>query len=298
MSRATAHAELELSDVSVDGVRLVVAKQPASDPRGSVVLLHGGGQTRHSWASTTARLGREGWTTVTYDARGHGDSDWSPTRDYSPDAQLRDLRAVLAATGTQAPVLVGASMGGMVALLAAAADNFPCRGVVLVDIVPRVEASGAKRIVDFMTGSADGFDSLEEVAAAIRRSNPHRRRPVDLSSLRKNVRQRANGRWYWHWDPAILDRAATGDLQDPRTRMLAAAARVRVPTLVVAGSGSDIVSAEGVDEMLTLVPHARAVRVSGAVHMVVGDDNGSFSSRVSDWLDEEWPASIDAGKVS
>jgi pimeloyl-ACP methyl ester carboxylesterase len=291
MTGSTTARALESSAVTVDGLRLVVQRQPASEPRGTVVLLHGGGQTRHSWAATTARLGAQGWTTVTYDARGHGDSDWSPTRDYSPDAQLRDLRAVLADCVAEAPVLVGASMGGIVALLAAAANNVPCRGVVLVDIVPRVEASGAKRIVDFMTGSADGFDSLEEVAAAIRRSNPQRRRPVDLVGLRKNVRQRANGRWYWHWDPAILDQSTTGDLHDPRPRLLAAAARVRVPTLVVTGGGSDIVSDEGVAEMLTLVPHARAVRVSGAVHMVVGDDNGSFSSRVSEWLDEEWPLS-------
>jgi pimeloyl-ACP methyl ester carboxylesterase len=291
MSRSTAELPLELSDVTVDGHCLVVARQRAPEPRGSVVLLHGGGQTRHAWAATTARLGAQGWTTVVYDARGHGDSDWSPTRDYSPDAQLRDLRAVLADFVTDAPVLVGASMGGIVALLAAAAGEVAVRGVVLVDIVPKIEESGAKRIVDFMAAAADGFGSLEEVAAAIRSSNPQRRRAVNLSSLRKNVRQRANGRWYWHWDPAILDHRTTADLHDPRARLLAAAAQIRIPTLIVTGTGSDIVSDEGVAEMLRLVPHARAVRVSGAVHMVVGDDNGSFSSRVSEWLDEEWPIS-------
>ncbi|HEX3611696.1 MAG TPA: alpha/beta hydrolase [Sporichthyaceae bacterium] len=291
MSRSTAELPLELSDVTVDGHCLVVARQRAPEPRGSVVLLHGGGQTRHAWAATTARLGAQGWTTVVYDARGHGDSDWSPTRDYSPDAQLRDLRAVLAGFVTDAPVLVGASMGGIVALLAAAGGEVAVRGVVLVDIVPKIEESGAKRIVDFMAAAADGFGSLEEVAAAIRSSNPQRRRAVNLSSLRKNVRQRANGRWYWHWDPAILDHRTTADLHDPRARLLAAAAQIRIPTLIVTGTGSDIVSDEGVAEMLRLVPHARAVRVSGAVHMVVGDDNGSFSSRVSEWLDEEWPIS-------
>jgi pimeloyl-ACP methyl ester carboxylesterase len=291
MSPAAARAELplELSTVTVDGQSLVVQRQQASDPRGSIVLLHGGGQTRHAWAATTGRLGAQGWTTVTYDARGHGDSDWSPVRDYSPDAQLRELRAVLDGFVTDPPILVGASMGGIVALLAAAAGDVAVRGVVLVDIVPKIEESGAKRIVDFMAAAADGFASLEEVAAAIRNSNPQRRRAVNLSSLRKNVRRRANGRWYWHWDPAILDHTTTADLHDPRARLLAAAAQIRIPMLIVTGTGSDIVSDEGVAEMLRLVPHARAVRVSGAVHMVVGDDNGSFSSRVSDWLDEEWP---------
>src|SRR5581483_11243633 len=178
VSRSTAELPLELADVTVDGQRLVVARQPAPEPRGSVVLLHGGGQTRHAWAATTARLRAQGWTTVVYDARGHGDSDWSPTRDYSPDAQLRDLRAVLAEFVPDPPVLVGASMGGIVALLAAAAGGIAVRGVVLVDIVPKIEESGAKRIVDFMAAAADGFGSLEEVAAAIRSSNPQRRRAV------------------------------------------------------------------------------------------------------------------------
>jgi pimeloyl-ACP methyl ester carboxylesterase len=177
----------------------------------------------------------------------------------------------------------------MTSLLAAARDDIPCRGVVLVDIVPRIEAAGVKRIIEFMNGSPRGFASLEEVADAIQDNSPHRRRPVNLAGLRKNVRQREDGRWYWHWDPAITNQTSVADLKDRRERLLGAASQVRVPTLIVTGGKSDIVSDEGVAEMLSLVPKARAVQVSGAVHMLVGDDNGSFSGRVGEWLDETWP---------
>ena len=55
-----------------------------------------------------------------------------------------------------------------------------------------------------MAANPDGFASLEEVADAIASYNPHRPWPTDLSGLRKNVRQRADGRWVWHWVPSFI----------------------------------------------------------------------------------------------
>src|ERR1700680_2312857 len=63
---------------------------------GVVVLLHGGGKTRPSWARTGERLAASGWTAVALDARGHGDSEWDPGRDYTLDAFVDDLVAFVA----------------------------------------------------------------------------------------------------------------------------------------------------------------------------------------------------------
>jgi non-heme chloroperoxidase len=67
-------------------------------------------------------------------------------------------------------------------------------------------------------------------------------------------------------------------------RLLSAAAHVLVPTLVVRGGKSDVVSAAGVQELLGLLPHGRYVDVAGAGHMVAGDENDAFTSAIVDHL--------------
>ena len=80
--------------------------------------------------------------------------------------------------------------------------------VVLVDIVPDMDPSGAERIHAFMADKmVDGFGSLDEVADMIAEFNPHRPRPADLDGLRNNLRRRGD-RWYWHWDPQFIDGSA------------------------------------------------------------------------------------------
>src|SRR3954465_13970277 len=74
-----------------------------------VVLLHGGGQTRHAWGTTAVVLADKGWRAYTLDLRGHGDSDWAADGDYSFDAFAGDVASV--AQGLpQPPALVGASL--------------------------------------------------------------------------------------------------------------------------------------------------------------------------------------------
>ena len=164
------------------GVRLAahVYGNPASPP---VVLLHGGGQTRHAWAGTARRLADAGFHAVALDLRGHGDSDWAPDGDYSIDAFAADLRAV-ASTFAEPPAVVGASLGGGVVLVAEGeATTSLTSAVVLVDIAHRIEMDGAMRILGFMTGRPEGFLSLEEAADAIAEYLPHRPRPTDSGRL-------------------------------------------------------------------------------------------------------------------
>lgn len=67
-------------------------------------------------------------------------------------------------------------------------------------------------------------------------------------------------------------------------RLEKAARNVRVPALVVRGKLSDIVSREGADEFLELMPLARVVEVDGAGHMVAGDKNDAFNAAVEEFL--------------
>lgn len=276
---------IERFDVRNGEVDLVGDRWAAEGPRrGAVVLLHGGAQRRYSWHRTGERLARHGWDAYAFDARGHGDSGWAPDGDYSGDASVADLRTVVSHIG-ESPVLVGASMGGMTSLQALAEDPTLARGLVMVDVVARMEPTGTARILEFMSGAPDGFGSLEEAAEAIAAYNPHRARPSSLDGLRKNLRQRENGRWYWHWDPAMLGDMRGGERRRDPGRLEEAARRIAVPTLLVRGGSSDVVSEEGMAHMRSLVPHAEVVEVAKTGHMIAGDDNDVFTERLTDFLD-------------
>jgi len=273
-----------------DGLRLAADRfgDPHDPP---VVLLHGGGQTRHAWGTTPRALAARGWHVLRVDLRGHGESAWPDDGDYRLEAIAADVLAVAGAQPTL-PVLVGASLGGLASLLAIGeADHDVARALVLVDVAPTIEQQGAQRIGDFMAKNMEiGYGSLEEVADAIAEYNPHRPRPKDLDGLRKNVRQRADGRWVWHWDPRFMSgprgsRDETRSVMLPPARLQDAARKVSVPTLLVRGKVSDLLSEEGAQELLELVPHAEYVNVAGAGHMVAGDRNDLFNDAIVDFLD-------------
>jgi len=265
----------------------------AADVRGrdddpAVIFLHGGGQTRHAWGTAAEVVARRGWRTISIDLRGHGDSDWPADGDYGIGAFAADARDVALALGPR-PALVGASLGGLAALLAIGESGEPiASALVLVDVTPRIEQQGADHIKGFMREGMTGFDRLEDAADAISKFIPNRPRPTNLSGLRKNLRRREDGRWYWHWDPRFVQRGEGIDGQDgllDHDRLVAAALRVKIPTLLVRGQMSDIVSHEGVRELRELVPHALVVDVAEAGHMVAGDRNDAFNDAVIVFLD-------------
>jgi pimeloyl-ACP methyl ester carboxylesterase len=255
---------------------------PAGPARGWVLLLHGGGQTRHSWARTGALLAGAGWRSIATDARGHGDSGWDPAGDYTTAAMARDIQAVVRQVG-EPPVLMGASMGGMAALLAEGELAPLSRGVILADVVPRLAREGLRRIGAFMAAGSAGYATLDDAADALAALSPGRARRPRPDSIRRTVRRGDDGRWYWHWDPRLAPLVEVPERSVPLDRAFAAAGRMRVPTLLIRGSASDVVTADGADELCRLIPGAVA-RETNAGHMVTGDDNDMFSRHVLEFL--------------
>jgi pimeloyl-ACP methyl ester carboxylesterase len=249
----------------------------------AVLLLHGAGQTRHSWKGTGRRLGAAGYRAYAVDARGHGDSGWSDRGEYTVDAMVRDIAAIAAELDDPLPVLVGASMGGGAALIATGEGRVAASGLVLVDIAPQTEVKGAERVVAFMRAHLDGFASLEDAADAIAAYQRHRQRPPSTHGLSKNLKRAADGRWHWHWDPAFV--TETRDLRAIDARRKQAAERLRLPTLLVRGGLSDVLSEDGARFFLDCCPHAEYVRVARAGHMITGDRNDRFCAGLIEFLD-------------
>lgn len=261
----------------------------AGDP--PAILLHGGGQTRFSWGETARGLAEHGYYVVSLDLRGHGDSGWAADGIYSIDHYVGDLRRVCATLGRPA-ALIGASLGGLASLLAVGESDDPiASALVLVDVAPRINPSGSENILRFMRSAVGGFASIDEAADAVAAYLPHRPRPSDLSGLRRNLRPGENGRLYWHWDPKTLD-GNVASLANAYQRLSSAARQVRVPTLLVRGSRSDVVTDESVRDFLELIPGAEYRLIGGAHHMVAGDRNTVFSAAVIEFMRRR----VEAGK--
>ena len=269
--------------------REIIASEWGDRVNPLVIMLHGGGQTRHSWKGVAAKIANLGFHVIAHDLRGHGESFWDSDGDYTFDAHRDDLVRIIKQLGKKAN-LVGASLGGMISLSLAGhvEESKHCSGLIMVDIGMRPNDEGSDRIVEFMRSGAKGFASVEEAADAVSGYLPHRERPKDISGLKKNLRLKEDGRYYWHWDPLFLtDRTGMGEVREERFRQLEnSAKRITVPTLLVQGALSDILTNKEKEEFLNAVPHAKFAEIQQATHMVVGDKNDIFAEAIVDFLSE------------
>lgn len=267
------------------GDGLCLAVETRGEGADSLLFAHGFGQTRGAWGGTMAALAAQGRRCVSFDARGHGESGCVADGSYHMQQFADDLLG-LARAQSALPILVGASMGGLLGLVTAGETRpAPFRALVLVDITPRWETRGVERILAFMQAHPDGFAGYAEAADEIAAYLPQRGGRKSEEQLRPLLRQGADGRLRWHWDPALLAGDLVAESERYQPRLFAAAARVDVPVLLLSGERSDVVSQATVDEFLRLVPHARHVEVPGATHMLAGDANDAFTREIARFIE-------------
>jgi len=287
-----AHASPAISRFPVADLSLAVeTRRPEGRP--ALLFAHGFGQTRGAWNGTAAALAQAGCRCVTFDARGHGESDRAAGRGYHMDQFADDLLR-LAAAPPQPPILVGASMGGLLGIvLAGEVRPSPFRALVLVDITPRWETAGVERILAFMQAHPDGFMNYADAAEQIASYLPQRRERKSEQQLRPLLREGADGRLRWHWDPALLAGDLVQESERYQPRLQAAATKIDVPVLLLSGARSDVVSRATVDEFMHLVPHAQHVELPHATHMVAGDANDAFTREVARFVQSLDPLPVD-----
>ena len=259
---------------------------PEDDP---ILLLHGGGQTRNSWKKTGEVLANQGWYVIAPDTRGHGDSSWSIEGNYNFEFLCQDL-VEIAKTLDKPPIFIGASMGGICSL--AALHHYPtlAKGLILVDVSPRIEKKGTNRIFAFMSAKPEGYSSLEEVYEAVKAYLPHRKNIGSFNGLKKNLRKLPNGNYGWHWDPKLLKvwMNKSNDVTQKATEdfLTNALINLKIPALLIRGGISDVVSKEIVEELKVIAPNLEYVDVAEAGHMVAGDSNHVFTNALIDFLEK------------
>lgn len=251
----------------------------------AMLCLHGGGQTAYMFEQLGAAHA-DSHHVLAPDLPSHGDS--GRIEEFGPNVIAETIPPLLESFGFDAVHLVGASLGGMAGLILTAERPDLVRSVVLIDVGHKLEPEGVKKIVDFMSAH-ESFASLDEAAEEIARYLPQRKK-VRPASLTRNLRQRGDGRWVWKHGfgerlrDAGPDVDRTGNLPEMLEVVRGAAEQVQCPVLVLRGSESDVLSDEGAQAAVNLIPDARLEIVENAGHLAAGDNPHSTVSLISEFL--------------
>jgi esterase len=256
-------------DVVVDGLRLHYLDW-GRNGRLPLVFLHGGGLTAHTWDLVCLAL-RANFHCLALDQRGHGDSEWSPVLDYSPDAHVHDIRGLIEQLGLERPVLVGHSLGGLNAMVLAATAAEELAGIALVDVGPDPHPGAVKRIGDFVMGDP-GNGSLEDFVARARAFNPRRDPRLLRYSLQHNLRQTPDGNLTWKYDRRRLTPEYVASLRRRFEELQKNAESITCPVLVIRGAESDALSDEQAAAFAAALPDGRWDKVENAGHTIQGDN--------------------------
>jgi len=255
-----------------DGLTLAAEAYGAAEAP-PILFLHGGGQSRSAWRGAAQAIAGEGYRTLTIDIRGHGESDWSPDGEYGFDRYVADLRAIIDWLGRPA-ILVGASLGGHIATVAAARLPKHIAALALADVTPWLDEENSDDIRAAMRRSALGFDTLAEAAASV---NALRGAPdgSDGERLRRHMREGDDGLFYWRWDVRFLNdefvrHGGEGGM------FAAAVAALAVPVLLMHAEHSNIVDEAQVARFREVLPTLAYEKIPGVGHMVAGDDNAPY----------------------
>jgi pimeloyl-ACP methyl ester carboxylesterase len=255
------------------GNRLVADEYAGTRDTG-IVFLHGGGQSRYSWRRAAQALQSQGFPSLIFDMRGHGDSDWIESGDYRINSFVSDLADVLS-QWDRTVILIGASLGGLATIVLTGQGNPRVKAAVLVDSVPLINEALVNDYLEWLSHASDaGFESPLEAHAHLSRQFPEA--VPSLASIERSMRQTPQGRWRWHWDHRIVVGPTSSSALGFEAHLERCACGIRVPLLLVRAGASDFVTSEAIEHLRQCAPQLETVVLPGARHMIVGDDNLPF----------------------
>ena len=270
----TDSAYRELRFTSQDGLGLHYRDygNPASTATPVLCL---GGLTRNArdFDTLARRLSAER-RVLCLDLRGRGRSDHDPDwRNYRPATYLKDIAHLLPVAGVHRVVVVGTSLGGVLAMGMGAAMPSALAGVVLNDIGPEIERGGLDPILDYIRVDRPQPD-WESAVRTIRTHLPdlvYQDEAMFEAMARNTFREGEDGRLHFDWDvnivkPALADGVATADLW-PFFRGLRS-----VPLLAFRGAASQLLTADCFARMAAERRDARMVTVPRTGHAPTLDE--------------------------
>ena len=247
----------------------------------TIVLLHGGNQSAHSWDLVALHLA-DRFHIIAPDQRGHGDSEWARDAAYGPDQMASDALQLIHEEAHDRPIVMGHSMGGMVTMSLTAREPSLPRAVVLVDVGPEVSQRGAEQIRNFVVRNVE-FEHLDEFIDRVAAYDPFRSREHMERTAKYNLVHRSDGKYVAKSDRILHDpdfRRPQGDRRDVADGFHQFAG----PTLLVRGESSNILEAEAAERFVSDLPNARLIEVPDCGHNVHSQNTPGFINAVSEFL--------------
>jgi esterase len=234
-----------------------------------ILIVHGLSYFSYDWLGVGESLGRER-EVILMDMRGFGDSDWSPSRDYSVPAMAQDILAVLDDAGWKQAALVGHSMGGRSTTYAAAKHPARAAALALIDYTPENAPAGSRRTAEMVAGVPPKFRSIEEAMGYFRSK--------DRARFEAYTRPAEGGGVVLKRDDFFRDQfrkmLETGERPSLGVDMWALLGEVRCPILSMRGTRSDMYAPETAAKMQAANPRLRVVEVEAGHNIAVENPQG------------------------
>lgn len=247
---------------------------PSDGP--GILMMHGLTRNSADFETLASHLAGR-FKLVVPDQRGRGLSDYDPEPvNYQPAVYSADMLGLIDQLGLERPILIGTSMGGLMAMIMATMRPGGFRGLVLNDIGPVVEQAGLDRIASYV-GSARQIDSWEGAAEYCQHINGHAFPGYGaqewMTVAYRLFRTSAEGKPVLAYDPAIAaGLAPTNSSAVPPDLWPMWQGLAQVPVLAIRGALSDVLSAETLGRMADLHPGMRTSTIAGAGHAPVLDE--------------------------
>ncbi|WP_420223509.1 alpha/beta fold hydrolase [Pigmentiphaga litoralis] len=270
--------------VKSEGLSLHVTEWGPADGH-PVVMLHGIRGYAETFAGLAAALQPE-CRVIGIDQRGRGGSDWDPARNYYTDAYVADLAAVADRLDLRRFDLLGHSMGGIAAIVYAAARPARVRRLVIEDAGPGAfeGSAGAERIQRELTATPAGFADWDAARAFMRALRPTVTEAAREQRLLSMLKALPDGGYTWRYDHAGI--VATRLHPDPArvVDLRPHVARLACPTLVLRGGRSDYLQNASAQAMADANPNIQWNEVPDAGHYIHDDQPDIVARHVRGFL--------------
>lgn len=255
---------------SNDGLRLHARDYPGGDDgRPPILCLPGLTRNARDFDALAARLAGR-WRVLALDFRGRAESAYAKDpMTYVPLTYVQDVGALLAAQAIDRYVAIGTSLGGIVTMLLAGTGGGGIAGAVLNDVGPDIDPAGLARIRGYV-GKASVFPTWMHAARHLMETNgdvyPGWEIEDWLAMAKRLYRLNSAGRIVLDYDLKIAEPFRVPGAEQGPDMWRALAGLREVPTVVVRGGRSDLLSAATADRMMAALDRGMLVTVPGVGH--------------------------------